>query len=199
MRLKEVGITQLAHRFGVRCGDPILIDCGGARAAEVTAVFACIRCGAPFVPIADASLSVNAQNILHVIDTTRPMAAIVVGNSDEHVRVLSLNALGVFRIVLLDEMGCLVEAESAVCDVREDLPHVPLTGDLALYILFTSGSSGRPKGCVGTHKGLVSHFNVCSCSLSANSFCGRSVAFCGRWTHSLGTTTQRSSCCGARH
>jgi amino acid adenylation domain-containing protein len=39
-------------------------------------------------------------------------------------------------------------------------PDVPVTGDLAAYIFFTSGSTGEPKGALCEHAGMLNHLTI---------------------------------------
>ena len=52
----------------------------------------------------------------------------------------------------LDTDGALLE-----CCSGDDLPHVSGPGDAA-YVVYTSGSTGHPKGVIGLHRGAVNRF-----------------------------------------
>ena len=113
----EALCSVLYYRFGVRRGDPVALLTHGHAAAEVVAVLACVRIGAPFVPL-DASTDRN--RMAAVVADARPVAAVVVGRDDQDPRVTALTSLQtLYRCALVNEDG------SCVLDDRcEPLPSV---------------------------------------------------------------------------
>ena len=159
--------AQLYHRFGVRENDNVLLLLKeGNTAAEITSILACARLGSPFVPV-DPEWMHFGSRFKSIIEDVNPVAAIVVGKNDDDEMVQLLASLKIYRIALINEDGTPVMEEASVSDIRSDLPVLKSysllednsnSNDIIvppLYVLFTSGSSGKPKGVKGSHHGLL--------------------------------------------
>lgn len=154
--------NQLKMRFGVKFGDYVLIITNGNTGAEITAMLSAMRLGAIFVPLS-IQIEMNAVSgetrLQSIISQVVPTAAILVGADDNDPIVHYLAKLGVYKCALLTSRGILsADDPSAVVIV----PSLPTSdddssggGDNPLYLLFTSGSTGEPKGVLGTHRGLI--------------------------------------------
>ena len=104
----ETLCTVLYYRFGVRRGDPVAVLTHGHTAAEVVALLACVRLGAPFVPL-DASAPGGRERMAAVVADARPVAAVVVGRDDRDPNVMVLTSLQiVYRCALLNDDGSCV-------------------------------------------------------------------------------------------
>ena len=165
---------QLYYRHGVRTGDRVLIYCGagGNVGAEIVSIFACVSLGAPFVPVVNYMEGTLLQD---VIDDATPQAAIVVAAKDSDDIVKALAKYNVYRCVLITVDGSLTPIEAVSTDIPDELPTLypwsSLSCQLAvdksydevhcapLYIMYTSGSSGKPKGVLGSHHALINRLS----------------------------------------
>jgi acyl-coenzyme A synthetase/AMP-(fatty) acid ligase len=165
---------QLYYRHGVRRGDKVLIYCGagGNVGAEIVSIFACISLGVPFVPIVNYTEGTLLQDI---VDDASPQAAIVLAAKDSDDIVQALAKQNIYRCVLITMDGSLTPVEAVSTDIPDELPTAypwsSLSCQLAsnsnydevhcapLYIMYTSGSSGKPKGVLGSHHALLNRLS----------------------------------------
>ena len=143
---------QLSFRLGIQAGDKIIGICRDYACAEVSCFLACIRIGCAFIPL-DASMIEKTDTASRIIRNANPSAAVVVADSESDPMLFALSRLGVHRCVLLRPDGT-ISYENIT-----DVPLLPpydrtMVGSKPLYILYTSGSTGVPKGVQGTEKGL---------------------------------------------
>jgi D-alanine--poly(phosphoribitol) ligase subunit 1 len=141
-------LKQLAQRCamalaarGVRKGDVVALQLPKRRIAYAL-LLACLRLGAPYVFVdprnpPDRTARILAQLspriLFSTIDATNPFGAAL------------LLARG-------EEEGWLAGSEP----IADDPPPSPVTGTDPAYVMFTSGSTGEPKGAVIPHQGVLS-------------------------------------------
>jgi outer membrane protein assembly factor BamB/acyl-CoA synthetase (AMP-forming)/AMP-acid ligase II len=128
------------------------VVCEGHAPAELLACIACLRVGAPFVPLAklssqplssdSASSSCSSEGVKHdtstreVVDPNnslsqlladiQPTAAIITASSENHPLARTLRVLGVHRLLLLQPDGSLVLSESDWTASLPDVSSIPL-------------------------------------------------------------------------
>jgi amino acid adenylation domain-containing protein/non-ribosomal peptide synthase protein (TIGR01720 family) len=128
-------------RAGVRSGDAVAVVV--PRSADlVVALLAAAKVGAAYVPI-DARYP--ARQIAAMLADTSPKAVLMSRSADT-----SWLEANVARLVVDDADGAPDDTRPPT-DVDRGVVH-PLAG---AYVMYTSGSSGRPKGIVTTHRDVV--------------------------------------------
>lgn len=132
---------------GVRPGDRVglLLD----RSAETyAAVLAVMRAGASFVPLATAF---PEERMKLIIDDANVGLVISIDAYAARVKQLPV------PFVLLDKVSAEIDAQS---DAVLHVGLAPFGADETCYILYTSGTTGRPKGVVVTHRSFCNFIRV---------------------------------------
>ncbi|MYW03320.1 AMP-binding protein, partial [Streptomyces sp. SID3343] len=130
----------LAHEViacGIRPGDAVAVLL--RRSPEsVVAVLALMKAGAVYVPLDDRY---PAERIRHVLTDTG--ASLVVTDTASQAELASLPV----ELLVIDDL--------ARVDEEHQQPNVVVSADGAAYVMYTSGSTGVPKGVVVTHRNVV--------------------------------------------
>lgn len=129
---------------GVRRGDVVVVC--ASRGPELPAAFLALEAlGAVYLPIGPDWPRELSRQVLAASGAT----ALLVGAGDDR-RAVDADAGG--RPVL-----GLGEVRAASADVT---PTDPLQGDEPRYVIFTSGTTGTPKGAVVEHRGMMNHLQA---------------------------------------
>ncbi|MFF3195077.1 non-ribosomal peptide synthase/polyketide synthase [Streptomyces misionensis] len=140
--------NRLAHALRARgAGPERLVAVALPRSAElVVAVLAVQKTGAAYLPV---DPGYPAARIAYMLDDARP----VLGVTDTRTRG-RLPQAGPAGWLVTDEPG--TAAAVAACPSTD--PGVTVHRDHPVYVVYTSGSTGQPKGVVVTHGGLANLF-----------------------------------------
>ncbi|MEU4778944.1 amino acid adenylation domain-containing protein [Micromonospora sp. NPDC023633] len=134
--------NRLAHHLrdlGVGVEDPVAV-CLPRCTAEVVAILAVLKAGGYHLPVNPRDPQARRDALLGQV---RPAVAISAGDLCDEVWSPGR------RIIDLDGEASL----TATCPATD--PAVPLHPDNLAYTLFTSGSTGQPKGVQVTHRGFT--------------------------------------------
>ncbi|MCW8092498.1 non-ribosomal peptide synthetase [Alteromonas sp. ASW11-130] len=133
-RLVEKGVEK-QHRVGLAL--PMSIDL-------VVSVLAIMKVGATYVPI---DIHAPQHRIDHIVDDCN--MALLLTSADFPVNT--------------DAEAILIDQELSECTSSEklDVPSLPIAQDDIAYILYTSGSTGQPKGVAVKWQGLHNYLSHC--------------------------------------
>lgn len=142
-------IARALQAVGVRAGDRVGIYLPRSR-ASVAAIFGILKAGAVYVPLDQKSPAVRLGYIvwdcgIRVMLTSTGSAA--------GAALLQLAGASLKSVVWIDEVSALDDGPLAGEAVKES--------DLA-YILYTSGSTGDPKGVMIAHRTVFTFINWCA-------------------------------------
>mgnify|MGYP001206084598 FL=1 len=136
-------VAAMLQRRGLRKGDRALLW-GPNSPQWVLTFFGCIRAGVVVVPL---DLRSGNDFVQRVADKTRPKLAFVSDSAPDRPNTLDVPEIALER--LEDE---LIEGASP--------DFVDVTGEDLVEIMFTSGTTGTPKGVMLTHTNLVSNLRA---------------------------------------
>ncbi|MFF8393077.1 amino acid adenylation domain-containing protein [Streptomyces sp. NPDC016172] len=141
--------NRLAHRLirlGVTPGDRVAV-CLDRGIGLSMALLGILKAGAAYLPLAP---DLPAHRTAHLLRDGVPMAVVTTPERFQRMReALEAATEGT------DEVSFVGLDEPETDRSPDTRPRVPVQGGDAAYVLYTSGSTGQPKGAVNTHAGLA--------------------------------------------
>jgi long-chain acyl-CoA synthetase len=132
-----------ADKYGIGHGDRVAIL--AANCPEwIVSFWAAVSLGAVVVGLNGWW---KRDEILYGIESTEPK--LLIGDAKRLERIAE-DDIGIPVVAIEDDFGELSDYAPGA-----ELPDVPIHEDDAAVILFTSGTTGRPKGAVNSHRGIV--------------------------------------------
>jgi len=147
----------LADDYGLRHGDRLAIASANSRA------YALVEWAAVSLGVVVAGLNGwwTAAELAYGVELSDP--AVVMGDGPRLTRVAETGIEARVPVANLDDVLARAEQRGATA-----LPTVDIDEDDPLLILFTSGTTGRPKGATLSHRNVI-HFGMAN-------LCGRAVS-----------------------
>jgi amino acid adenylation domain-containing protein len=139
-KLADTLAAELAHR-GLAQGEPVGI-CLDKSIATQTAMLAILKAGGCYVPF---DLSYPEERVRYMFEDAKPRFML----TQEHLLPQLANCED--RAILLDAIGAAANGAFE----KRPAPARKHDADNAAYILYTSGSTGNPKGVAVPHRGVV--------------------------------------------
>ncbi|WBQ08466.1 non-ribosomal peptide synthetase [Kribbella sp. CA-293567] len=147
----DARVNALAHLLvadGVRVGDRVAVAL--PRSTElVVALAAVIRAGAAYVPI---DPDYPAERVKHILADAEPRAVITDRQTADDIR-RHVRSEDTVRVLCIDDESVQHHLDAGVIDPPQySRPLLPAD---AAYVIFTSGTTGRPKGVQIDHQAIV--------------------------------------------
>ena len=140
----------LAEQFGVRKGDRVAIASANTIEYALT-IWACIVSGAI---VTGLNGWWTGPELVYGVELTKPK--VLLGDEPRLARLAEVGAEVEAPILRWEELAALVAGRGDAA-----LPDTPIDEDDPFIILFTSGTTGRPKGATLSHRNII-HFALSS-------------------------------------
>jgi len=153
-RMRVLRLTGALRSAGVRAGDRIaVLDLNHIATVELT--LAASALGAATVP---ANFRLSPDQIRYILSDCRPVMLFVGAGFADVAAAAGADTL-VPRLIALDEYEAFLAA-------GQPDPGANVEPDDVCLVMYTSGTTGRPKGAQLTHRGVVAHSAAC-CAVMA--------------------------------
>ena len=150
-RETEARVSRLANALlarGIGRGDRVAILALDSSAYAET-IFACLMLGAAFVPLNNR---LRAAEVEMLLGTAQPQALFVCGRYHDLAREVAPKVSSIQLLCSFDGGDGFEDFETLLAGGSPERPDVPVTDEDISAIVFTSGTTGLPKGVVQTQK-----------------------------------------------
>ncbi|KAF4457396.1 hypothetical protein F53441_669 [Fusarium austroafricanum] len=148
---RDVPSDRLAYRLrdeqGVR-GDDIVPFCCIKAASAVVIMLAILKAGAAFLPLGFSNPNERLSAILEETGTK----LVLVNATDRAEKMKDCFPIGTVDLVQIKHLEDFDKSED---DIRRELSSYTIEPQHAGYVVYTSGSTGQPKGLILHHKSLA--------------------------------------------
>ena len=142
--------ARLLASFGIKQGDVVSLLLPNS-AEYIIAYFACFALGALAGPL---NSLLKPEEAAYVLANSDARALLVHTEFQQNVEALRESLPGLRHVIRFDDER---EATRRFVDAEDDVPCVALDHDAEAIIIYTSGTSGKPKGCLLTHGNLIAN------------------------------------------
>jgi long-chain acyl-CoA synthetase len=142
--------ARLLASYGIRRGDVVSLLLPNS-AEYVIAYFACFCLGALAGPI---NSLLKPEEVSYVLANSEAKALLVHTEFQQKVDAIRESLTCLRHVIKFDDER---EATREFVNAGDDLPNVALDGETEAIIIYTSGTSGKPKGCLLTHGNLIAN------------------------------------------
>jgi len=152
-RDRVLRLTGALRGAGVRAGDRVaVLDLNHIATIELT--LAASALGAATVPV---NFRLSADQIRYILEDSRPVLLFIGAGFSDVAHGAGADIL-VPRLVVLDQYEPFLAAGQPDSGTSAD-------PDDACLVMYTSGTTGRPKGAELTHRGLIAHSAACCAAM----------------------------------
>jgi long-chain acyl-CoA synthetase len=142
--------ARLLASVGIKQGDVVSLLMPNS-AEYVIAYFACFKLGALAGPI---NSLLKADETAYVLANSEAKVLLVHSEYEQKIDGLRGRLPELRHVITFDDEA---EATREFASADDDLPGVASESDAEAIIIYTSGTSGRPKGCLLTHGNLIAN------------------------------------------
>lgn len=137
------GLTQLGVQKGTRVA---VFLTNGTEILEI--MFACAKIGAIFVPI---NFRLSVEEVAHILEDSGAAILIYHKEYEQLVSEVCKKTAILRRLCVGDELAKDISYEVFLTQHDDTEPAIDVDGDEVHMIMYTSGTTGRPKGAMLTH------------------------------------------------